>query len=133
MKFLGHLGRFLCVCFLIKVSKFPIFYEENGIYLHEESNYWIKLFFFFIENKNTYKMKKNQLHIYNSFGVMCKKLIKTTLKFRKSGNMRISLFFPRGRGHTKIIFWVQYIYWTRSNSFHSPSTPSFQMPIKTYF
>ena len=58
MKFLGHLGRFLCVCFLIKVSKFPIFYEENGIYLHEKKVIELNFFFYFIENKNTYKMKK---------------------------------------------------------------------------
>ena len=49
-------------------------------------------------------MKKNQLHIYNCFGVMCKKLIKTTLKFRKSGNMRISLFFPGGADIPKSFF-----------------------------
>ena len=36
--------------------------------------------------------------------IQCKKLIKITLQFWKSGNMPLFHFFLRGRGYTEIIF-----------------------------
>ena len=73
--------------------------------------------------------KNPHISIINIFWVILKKLIKTTLNFWKSGNKPLSLFFPRGRGHAEIIFWVWDIYRTRSNSFYIFAPHRFPSPL----
>ena len=73
--------------------------------------------------------KKPHISIVNIYWVILKKLIKTTLNFWKSGNKPLSLFFPRGRGHAEIIFWVWDIYRTRSNSFYIFAPHRFPSPL----
>ena len=108
--------------------------KKTGFISIKKTGIDINFFFNLLRMKMSTICKRPQLSIFNTIGVICKKLTKTTQIFFKSGYLPLSYFFPRGRGHTKIIFQVKYIYRTRSNSFRLPPPPTrFSNGIKNVF